>query len=150
MQAEAGQVLTILIMHRAKLGNLWQAIQRNLFEPRPELPAVDRRKRTRALLRTACEIAGGLEYLHMNDIIHADLGQGCGADMSPEVLALKHVSKASDVYAYGILLLEMAQSGPAYSKASCLADLARRVMNENLRPEWPAHVCPELGKLFQQ
>ncbi|GFH15310.1 protein kinase domain-containing protein, partial [Haematococcus lacustris] len=155
-------------MHRAKVGNLWQAIQRNLFEPRPELPAVDRRKRTRALLRTACEIAGGLEYLHMNDIIHADLvsdfglstlldpkasdyqGQGCGADMSPEVLALKHVSKASDVYAYGILLLEMAQSGPAYSKASCLADLAGRVMNENLRPEWPAHVCPELGKLYQQ
>ncbi|KAL6757524.1 kinase-like domain-containing protein [Haematococcus lacustris] len=191
MQAEAGQVLTILIMHRAKLGNLWQAIQRNLFEPRPELPAVDRRKRTRALLRTACEIAGGLEYLHMNDIIHADLkpgnvllndsrgdargfcaavsdfglstlldpkasdcqSEGGGAGtlpyMSPEVLAYKHVSKASDVYAYGILLLEMAQSGPAYSKA-CLADLAHRVMIENLRPEWPAHVCPELGKLFQQ
>ncbi|KAL6746044.1 kinase-like domain-containing protein [Haematococcus lacustris] len=191
VQAEAGQVLTILIMHRAKLGNLWQAIQRNLFEPRPELPAVDRRKRTRALLRTACEIAGGLEYLHMNDIIHADLkpgnvllndsrgdargfcaavsdfglstlldpkasdcqSEGGGAGtlpyMSPEVLALKHVSKASDVYAYGILLLEMAQSGPAYSKA-CLADLALRVMIENLRPEWPAHVCPELGKLYQQ
>ncbi|GFH20792.1 protein kinase domain-containing protein [Haematococcus lacustris] len=133
MHAEAGQMLTILIMHRAKLGNLWQAIQRNLFEPRPELPAVDRRKRTRALLRTACEIAGGLEYLHMNDIIHADL----------------HMSKASDVYAFGILVLEMARSGPAYSKA-CLADLADRVISEDLRPEWPAHVCPELGKLYQQ
>ncbi|KAJ9534649.1 hypothetical protein QJQ45_002934 [Haematococcus lacustris] len=362
MHVEAGQMLTILIMHRAKLGNLWQAIQRNLFEPRPELPAVDRRKRTRALLRTACEIAGGLEYLHMNDIIHADLVSGwarrckllgtglhirpcrccwcrccwcrccwcrwragvaaagvagvaaagvagccwcrccwcrwwlvslvlvllvslllvslllvllvslllvllvslllvslvsllvvslvllvslllvslvllvsllvvsllllvslllvslvllvslllvslvllvslllkpgnvllndsrgdargfCAAVsdfglstlldpkasdcqregggggtlqyMSPEVLAHKHMSKASDVYAFGILVLEMARSGPAYSKA-CLvpvaaADLADRVINEDLRPEWPAHVCPELGKLYQQ
>ncbi|GFH09091.1 protein kinase domain-containing protein [Haematococcus lacustris] len=69
--------------------------------------------------------------------------------MSPEVLAHKHMSKASDVYAFGILVLEMARSGPAYSKA-CLADLADRVMNEDLRPEWPDHVCPELGKLYQQ
>jgi serine/threonine protein kinase len=70
--------------------------------------------------------------------------------MAPELLLHGRASKASDVYAYGILLWEMLTGQRAF-KGSPIALLAHRVAKKGARPEWPtdAAVCPMLKALAE-
>ena len=56
--------------------------------------------------------------------------------MSPELFMAGHVSKASDVYAYGVLLYEVITSRRAYVGIP-VPLLPHEVAVKGLRPEWP-------------
>ena len=68
--------------------------------------------------------------------------------MAPELLLQGRASKASDVYAFGILLWEML-SGLRAFKGSSIALIAHQVAKMGLRPQWPAgaRICPPLRAL---
>jgi serine/threonine protein kinase len=65
--------------------------------------------------------------------------QGTPTHMAPELLLHGHVSKASDVYAFGILLWEMLVGARPYGSIP-LPLLPHEVARAGRRPEWP----PEL------
>lgn len=57
-----------------------------------------------------------------------------------------HVSKASDVYAYGILLYELITGQCAYAGVPVLL-LPHEVALQGLRPEWPRNMPAESSML---
>jgi serine/threonine protein kinase len=57
--------------------------------------------------------------------------------MSPELLLSGHVSKASDVYAYGICMYELL-TGQAPFAGVPIPLLPHEVACQGLRPGWPA------------
>jgi serine/threonine protein kinase len=59
--------------------------------------------------------------------------------MSPELFMDGHVSKASDVYAFGILLWEMMTGQRAFAGVP-VPLLPHEVAREGLRPKWPPDV----------
>jgi serine/threonine protein kinase len=61
--------------------------------------------------------------------------------MSPELFLSGHVSKASDVYAYGILLFEMLTGQRAYAGVP-IPLLPHEVARQGLRPSWPPNLPP--------
>jgi serine/threonine protein kinase len=65
--------------------------------------------------------------------------QGTPTHMSPELFMEGHVSKASDVYAYGILLFEIITGRRAYSGVP-IPLLPHEVAMQGLRPEWPSNL----------
>ncbi|KAJ9506460.1 hypothetical protein QJQ45_019450 [Haematococcus lacustris] len=91
MHACPDDYLTVIIMQLAHMGTLQRAInvgsklvavpaapitQAGTFRVSPTMGETERRRRKRVLLRTAHEIAAGLEYLHSLDVAHADLKPG--------------------------------------------------------------------------
>jgi serine/threonine protein kinase len=68
--------------------------------------------------------------------------QGTMTHMAPELLLHGHVSKASDVYAFGILLWEMLVGARPYPGV-LLALLPHEVAHAGLRPAWPAEVAAD-------
>jgi serine/threonine protein kinase len=71
--------------------------------------------------------------------------------MAPELLISGHVSKASDVYAYGILLFEIITAKRAYAGVP-IPLLPHQVAMQGMRPEWPQGLppgCRDLKKLAQ-
>jgi serine/threonine protein kinase len=60
--------------------------------------------------------------------------------MAPEVMMAGKVSRASDVYAYGVLLWELYTAQHAF-KGVPRALLGHEVARNHRRPEFPAH-CP--------
>eukprot|EP00878_Enallax_costatus_P046903 GHUV01057221.1.p1 GENE.GHUV01057221.1~~GHUV01057221.1.p1 ORF type:complete len:219 (-),score=61.03 GHUV01057221.1:455-1111(-) len=62
--------------------------------------------------------------------------QGTPTHMSPELFISGHVSKASDVYAYGILLYEIITGQRAYAGVP-IPLLPHEVALQGLRPTWP-------------
>jgi serine/threonine protein kinase len=77
--------------------------------------------------------------------------QGTPTHMAPELLISGHVSKASDVYAYGILLYEIITGRRAYAGVP-IPLLPHEVAMQGLRPEWPQGLppgCRDLKKLAQ-
>lgn len=66
--------------------------------------------------------------------------------MSPEVVLHGHISKASDVYAYGVLLFELITGKRAFAGTPTPL-LAHAVAVGGLRPAWPAGVAGELQPL---
>jgi len=75
--AKPGDLLTAIIMQQAKLGTLWVPIRAGVFDASqqgsPQFPLVTR---ARALLRTAREVATGLEHLHACGVVHGDIKPG--------------------------------------------------------------------------
>uniref|UniRef100_A0A7S0RXX0 Protein kinase domain-containing protein n=1 Tax=Chlamydomonas leiostraca TaxID=1034604 RepID=A0A7S0RXX0_9CHLO len=72
LQAAPGQVLTLIIAEFCDLGNLSGAIHgKQLFVLKPSHDPA--RLPLRALLRTAREVAMGLNHLHTSSVIHGDL-----------------------------------------------------------------------------
>ncbi|GFH25154.1 protein kinase domain-containing protein, partial [Haematococcus lacustris] len=67
--------------------------------------------------------------------------------MSPEILTNSAASPASDIYAFGIMLYEMVTSSQAY-KGLRYAQVINMVLVQQIRPPWPAHAMPDLGKLY--
>jgi serine/threonine protein kinase len=65
--------------------------------------------------------------------------QGTPSHMSPELFMEGHVSKASDVYAYGILLYEIITGRRAYAGVP-IPLLPHEVAMQGLRPEWPSNL----------
>jgi serine/threonine protein kinase len=71
--------------------------------------------------------------------------------MSPELFLSGHVSKASDVYAYGILLFETLTGQRAYAGVP-IPLLPHEVARQGLRPSWPANLppgCRDLQRLAE-
>lgn len=66
--------------------------------------------------------------------------------MSPEVVLHGHISKASDVCAYGVLLFELITGQRAFAGTPTPL-LAHAVAVGGLRPVWPAGVARELRPL---
>ncbi|KAF6253981.1 hypothetical protein COO60DRAFT_363306 [Scenedesmus sp. NREL 46B-D3] len=73
---------------------------------------------------------------------HATLSaRGTPTHMSPELFMSGHVSKAGDVYAYGILLYEVMTGQRAYAGVP-IPLLPHEVARQGLRPTWPANLPP--------
>ncbi|KAJ9525745.1 hypothetical protein QJQ45_003419 [Haematococcus lacustris] len=73
LSASSSDHLTLIVMEHAKCGTLLGAIKSGIFNRPPFAPENEKRRRLRALLRTAREIAMGLEHLHEASVIHGDL-----------------------------------------------------------------------------
>lgn len=69
--------------------------------------------------------------------------QGTPTHMSPELFMAGHISKASDVFAYGILLYEVITGRRAYAGVP-IPLLPHEVALRQLRPEWPSNLPAEL------
>jgi serine/threonine protein kinase len=67
--------------------------------------------------------------------------QGTPTHMSPELFLSGHVSKASDVYAFGILLYEILTGKRAYAGVP-IPLLPHEVARQGLRPSWPRNLPP--------
>jgi serine/threonine protein kinase len=77
--------------------------------------------------------------------------QGTPTHMSPELFMSGHVSKAGDVYAYGILLYEVMTGQRAYAGVP-IPLLPHEVARQGLRPSWPANLppgCRDLQRLAE-
>uniref|UniRef100_A0A383W883 Protein kinase domain-containing protein n=1 Tax=Tetradesmus obliquus TaxID=3088 RepID=A0A383W883_TETOB len=77
--------------------------------------------------------------------------EGTPTHMSPELFLSGHVSKASDVYAFGILLFEMLTGQRAYAGVP-IPLLPHEVARQGLRPAWPANLppgCRDLQRLAE-
>lgn len=70
--------------------------------------------------------------------------------MAPELLIEGRASRASDVYAYGILLWEMLTGQRAFN-GTPIALLAHNVARKGARPSWPKdeRLCPPLQALAE-
>jgi serine/threonine protein kinase len=71
--------------------------------------------------------------------------------MSPELFMAGRVSKASDVYAYGILLYEVVTGQRAYAGVP-IPLLPHEVARQRLRPQWPPGLppgCKDLCRLAE-
>ncbi|WIA15144.1 hypothetical protein OEZ85_001831 [Tetradesmus obliquus] len=83
---------------------------------------------------------------------HATLSaRGTPTHMSPELFMSGHVSKAGDVYAYGILLYEVMTGQRAYAGVP-IPLLPHEVARQGLRPAWPANLppgCRDLQRLAE-
>jgi serine/threonine protein kinase len=66
--------------------------------------------------------------------------QGTLTHMAPELLLHGRASKASDVYAYGILLWELSTGRRPYS-GTPVGMLAHKVAQQGWRPAWPGGCC---------
>ncbi|KAF8060547.1 D-xylose 1-dehydrogenase NADP(+) 2 [Scenedesmus sp. PABB004] len=83
---------------------------------------------------------------------HATLcARGTPTHMSPELFMAGHVSKASDVYAYGVLLYEIMTGQRAYAGVP-IPLLPHEVARQGLRPTWPPGMpsgCRDLRRLAE-
>lgn len=69
--------------------------------------------------------------------------------MAPELLLHGHASKASDVYAFGILLWELATGRRPYS-GTPVGMLAHKVVQQGWRPAWPGGCSQPVQMLVEQ
>jgi len=183
--AKAGDCVTVLVMEHARLGTLWNPIQMGLFLPNG-YGAFSHHMRLRALLRTAREVATGLQHLHDCGVVHGDIKpanillkdsrgdkrgfsamvsdfglshiindrslkagsrpSGTLQYMAPELLTKTHYSRASDMYAFGVMLCEMASGQVAY-KGMKQGEVIQQVQRGN-RPPWPEHTFPGMRELY--
>ncbi|KAJ9515284.1 hypothetical protein QJQ45_006547 [Haematococcus lacustris] len=153
LHVQADQVLTVLVMQRAKLGTLWEAIQRGLFEPKPDLPPSEARKRKRACIRTVCEIASKPGNCLLNEsrsdargfsTALSDFGLASLTSLGPDA---SEGPGGTAPCKGGIMLYEMVTSSQAY-KGLRYAQVINMVLVQQIRPPWPAHAMPDLGKLY--
>eukprot|EP00775_Hariotina_reticulata_P008079 gene8079-8273_t len=83
---------------------------------------------------------------------HATMAaRGTPTHMSPELFMAGRVSKASDVYAYGILLYEVVTGQRAYAGVP-IPLLPHEVARQRLRPQWPPGLppgCKDLCRLAE-
>ncbi|KAF8060546.1 RPL6 [Scenedesmus sp. PABB004] len=83
---------------------------------------------------------------------HATMAaRGTPTHMSPELFMAGHVSKASDVYAYGVLLYEIMTGQRAYAGVP-IPLLPHEVARQGLRPTWPPGMpsgCRDLRRLAE-
>jgi len=75
--------------------------------------------------------------------------QGTMTHMAPEIMLKGHVSKAADVYAFGVLLWELYTALHAY-RGVPRALLGHQVTVLRKRPELPAHTPPDLAELVRR
>ncbi len=71
LQLTESEALLVVVMEHCDLGSLQRAIQRKAFLPSAKWP---QHATFRALLRTAAEVAKGMEYIHgQHGVVHGDL-----------------------------------------------------------------------------
>lgn len=94
----------------------------------------------------------GLSLAMDSDITHVShMHAGTLTHMAPELLLEGRASRASDVYAYGILLWEMLTGQRAFN-GTPIALLAHSVARKGARPSWPedARLCKPLVALVEK
>ncbi|KAF8060070.1 AMSH1 [Scenedesmus sp. PABB004] len=79
-----------------------------------------------------------VSQMHMGTLTH----------MAPELLLHGRASKASDVYAYGILLWELSTGRRPYS-GTPVGMLAHKVAQQGWRPAWPGGCCQPVTALAE-
>eukprot|EP00195_Chlamydomonas_chlamydogama_P000925 CAMPEP_0202924460 /NCGR_PEP_ID=MMETSP1392-20130828/78991_1 /ASSEMBLY_ACC=CAM_ASM_000868 /TAXON_ID=225041 /ORGANISM="Chlamydomonas chlamydogama, Strain SAG 11-48b" /LENGTH=228 /DNA_ID=CAMNT_0049618201 /DNA_START=9 /DNA_END=695 /DNA_ORIENTATION=+ len=75
--------------------------------------------------------------------------RGTPSHMAPEVIQGALQTEAIDVYAFGVLMWELVSSCPLYPGLKA-ADIQRRVVSEELRPEFDTFVDLEYRRLAEQ
>ncbi|KXZ44771.1 hypothetical protein GPECTOR_62g886 [Gonium pectorale] len=85
------------------------------------------------VLGVSLDVARAMLHMHSENIVHG----GTITHMAPEVLLHGKVSKASDVYAFAILMWEAYTAGQAF-KGTPRALLGHEVTKMNRRPQFPA------------
>jgi serine/threonine protein kinase len=76
------------------------------------------------------------------------LPQGTLSHMGPETILQNRITKASDVYAFGITLWELFTGARPFAGVPTLL-LAQKVSETGLRPQFPSWAPPEYAQLAQ-
>ncbi|KXZ50267.1 hypothetical protein GPECTOR_17g906 [Gonium pectorale] len=172
LQARTGQMAVVIIQQLCDRGTLDAAIRKHCFREGPTWSA---RLARRALLRTAAELARGLQHLHCMGVVHGDLKPanvlllsskddrrgftvkvtdfglshvlpplnsfvttqtwGSPGYMAPEAFSGK-VSRATDVWAFGVCLWEMLTGNRPYAGVKA-SDVVVWVQQGSLKLRWP-------------
>jgi len=84
-----------------------------------------------------------------NGTLQLSHAQGTMVYMAPEVSAYGHLSRAADIYSFGILLYEMATCEVPYGGMQH-DQVALQVSLGKLRPHWPPGLFPQLQAVFKR
>jgi serine/threonine protein kinase len=102
------QALLVVVMEYCDLGSLHRALQRRAFLPSPKWPL---HRTYRALLRTAAEVAKGMQYIHEHGVVHGDLKPGNVLLKTHRADRRGYVAKVSDFGLSGLAQSDEAGDG---------------------------------------
>ncbi|KAL4513378.1 hypothetical protein Ndes2437B_g00589 [Nannochloris sp. 'desiccata'] len=161
LQLTETEALLVVVMEHCDLGSLQRALQRKAFLPSAKWP---QHATFRALLRTAAEIAKGMEYIHgQHGVVHGDLKPanvllkthradrrgGTTAYLPPEAFEDSTPrGRPGDVYAFGVMLWSMYYCKNPY-EGMLEAQVCAGVLNGWLRPEFTED-CPAAFRLLAE
>ncbi|RRT33264.1 hypothetical protein B296_00047172, partial [Ensete ventricosum] len=103
-----------------------------------------------AIRSYACDILGGLAYLHSNGVVHCDLksqNRGCMRGtpmfMAPEVARGGEQSAPADIWALGCTVIEMATGRPPWPLVSDVLSALHQIAFSTDVPEFPSWISEE-------
>ncbi|KAJ9511825.1 hypothetical protein QJQ45_004378 [Haematococcus lacustris] len=102
----------------------------------------------RTVVAKVADFGLSLKMEHMETHI-SSVFQGTMTHMAPEIMLEGRVSKAADVYAFGITLWELFTAGHPF-KGVPRALLGHQITREALRPQWPSVTPPGYRALASQ
>ncbi|KAL6760519.1 kinase-like domain-containing protein [Haematococcus lacustris] len=102
----------------------------------------------RTVVAKVADFGLSLKMEHMETHI-SSVFQGTMTHMAPEIMLEGRVSKAADVYAFGITLWELFTAGHPF-KGVPRALLGHQITREALRPRWPSVTPPGFRTLASQ
>ncbi|GFH10260.1 mitogen-activated protein kinase kinase kinase MLT, partial [Haematococcus lacustris] len=102
----------------------------------------------RTVVAKVADFGLSLKMEHMETHI-SSVFQGTMTHMAPEIMLEGRVSKAADVYAFGITLWELSTAGHPF-KGVPRALLGHQITREALRPLWPSVTPPGFRALASQ
>eukprot|EP00798_Chlamydomonas_sp_ICE-L_P008020 gene8020-1250_t len=138
----------LMVLELCDQGSLWDGAEAGLFKLDEDT------LNHKAVLETALDIAKAMLHLHRNHTIFVlafafTIFMQRMCIKSPELLTNGRMSKAGDVYAYGITLWELYTGGAPY-KGTPKALLGHQVAQQGKRPAFPSSTPAEFKQLTQE